>query len=272
MIVRRTPNSAWAITGAIVLVTGIFLMAWTWHWLGDSRYGGVATIDETISRRMDHPAPEITSGVEVSQTFVASDNDLTEVQLFLGTYIRTNTSPLVFTLRDSAHNVVATSQVDPATVLDNAYRPFIFDRIVDSRGKTYEATLTSPSGQSGNAFTAWISACDCYPKGELSISGVPHPDEDLVMRVDYHHDGVTTWRELLNRMSQYKPTISKGAGLVLLTGIGALFTLAALAYVTFSLVSTAEAQGEDRPRPLMIACALIVALIVVLLTGAYQGI
>ena len=43
----------WGIAGIIVVATAILLLAWAYQWLGDTKYGGVATIDETISRAMN---------------------------------------------------------------------------------------------------------------------------------------------------------------------------------------------------------------------------
>jgi Na+-transporting methylmalonyl-CoA/oxaloacetate decarboxylase gamma subunit len=263
---------AWAIASIVVAATTVLLLAWAYHWLGDTRYGGVATIDETISHRTDEPTPEITSSLRVSQTFIATDNDLTEVQVFLATYARENTATLVMTLRDESGSIVARGEAGQQTIANNAYHPFIFDRIADSLGETYEVTLTSPNGKTGNAFTAWTGNCDCYPAGELSITGTPQPDKDLAMRVNYHHDGVVTWRELLDRMSQYKPLIFKGAGLVLLALLSMAFALAALGAFTLSVVPRAEDQRDQYAKPLWIGAALVVAIIVLLLTGAYEGI
>lgn len=272
MIAPAQPYRAWAIAALVVAATAVLLLAWAYQWLGDTKYGGVATIDETISRAMNQPAPEITSNVEVAQTFVASDNDLTEVQVFLGTYIRENTAPLVFTLTSSTGIDLYETMVDPKTIIDNAYHPFIFDRISDSRGKAYQVTLSSPLGEPGNAFTAWTSSCDCYPLGELSISGAPQPDKELVMRVTYHHDGVVTWRELLDRMSQYKPLIFKGVGLVMLAMLSAAFALGTLGAFTLAVVPRAEKQRDQYAHPLWIAAAAVVAVIVLWITGAYEGI
>jgi hypothetical protein len=58
--------------------------------------------------------------------------------------------------------------------------------------------------------------------------------------VAYQNPGVSTWRELLNRMSQYKPEFFKGALLVAI-GVGA-FGFSVLAFAVFAV-----APGGDRP-------------------------
>lgn len=259
----------WGAAGAVVIVAGAMMLIWVVRLLSSSTYSPVSTVDEMISRQTDIPTPEITSGVTVTQTFVASDDDLTEVQVFLGTYMRANTVPIVFTLSEQDGRVVRTAQADPATIEDNAYHPFIFDPIPDSRGRTYWATISSPTARSKNAFAAWLGNCDCYSNGVLSINGRPSPDQELAMRVDYQHSGVVVWKELVNRMSQYKPGILKGAGIVLLGVVSTALALAGLGAATLSVFPRGEAQQW---RPIWIAMSVVVAVVVVLLTGAYEGI
>ncbi len=268
---RGTRHRLWSATVAfaVAVATCTVMLMWVLRLLNSPSYGGVSTIDEMINRHTDVPTPEITGDVRISQTFVASDDDLTEVQVFLGTYIRVNTVPLVLTVTDGSGRAVRTINADPATIYDNAYHPFIFDPIPDSRGKTYTATISSPTATPGNAFAAWLGNCDCYPGGLLSVNGQPRQDQELVMRVDYQHSGIVVWKELINRMSQYKPGIVKGAGIVLLGLIATTLALAALGAVTLSVIPPDDVQ---RCRPLWLGVSVIVAVAVILLTRTYSGI
>jgi hypothetical protein len=268
VIVRAGQYRRWGVAGVVAVFTGAVMLAWVLRLLNSSTYGGVSTIDEMISRQTDVPAPEITADVRVSQTFVASDNDLTEVQIFVGTYARVNTVPLVFTLSEGNGPALHTIRADPVAIYDNAYHPFIFDPIPDSRGKAYTVTISSPRAKPGNAFTVWLGNCDCYPDGRLSVNGRPRQDQELAMRVDYQHSGVVVWKELINRMSQYKPEIVKGAGLLLLGFASTVFALAALGAV---VLSAGPAKGEQG-RSLWIAVSVVVAVAIVLMTHAYSGI
>ena len=268
-MVRARQYRRWGVAGAVVVITGGVMLIWVLHLLNSPSYGGVSTIDEVINRQTDVPAPELTADVRVSQTFVASDNDLTEVQIFVGTYMRANTAPLVLTLTDARGNIVRTASADPTPIYDNAFHPFFFDLIQDSRGKTYTTTISSPTAAPGNAFAVWLGNCDCYPDGLLSMNGVASPEQEMAMRVDYQHSEVVVWRELINRMSQYKPEIAKGAGIVLLGFISTALALAALGAVTISVIPRGAA---GRARPLWLAVSVVVAIAVVLLTGSYKGI
>ncbi len=271
MIARDSHHRLWSAAAAIAVAAGtsIVMLIWVVRLLNSPAYGGISTIDEMINRRTDVPTPEITGDMRVSQTFVASDDDLTEVQVFLATFMRANTVPLVFTLTDGSGQVVRTVSAEAVTINDNTFHPFIFEPIPDSRGKTYTAAISSPAATEGNAFAAWLGNCDCYPPGVLSIDGRARQDQELVMRVDYQHSGVVVWKELINRMSQYKPEIVKGAGIVLLGLVSTALALAALGAVTLSVIPPGEAS---RVRALWLGVSVVVAIAVVLLTGSYEGI
>ncbi|HET8945067.1 MAG TPA: hypothetical protein VFO59_09830 [Dehalococcoidia bacterium] len=258
----------WVFAGLVVSLTGAVMLAWVLNLLTGPTYAGVSTVREVINRNGQVMAPEIAGDVRISQTFVASEDDLEEVGILLDTFDRVNTEPIDFTLSDGNGQVQRAVQADPVTIHNFAYHPFVFDPIPDSRGKTYTATISSAGAEPGNAFATWLGNCDCYPEGIVSINGNERPDQELVMRVDYHHQGVVVWRELINRMSQYKPEIVKGAGLVLL---GVLSTTLALATLGAVVTSPGASEGE-RMRPLWIAVSVIVAMVVVLLTGAYEEI
>ena len=251
MIARLPANRQRLIAAVVALVLGAFLAFWVRDLLDSPRYSAVTQTEELISRRTDFPAPEITRGGTLSQTFVATDDDLTEVQVLIGTYVRQNTASLILEL--SADGVKRTVRADPATITDNQFHGFTFAPIEDSRGKTYTATLSSPDGRAGNAFTAWVGECDCYPDGALSINGLRHDDEELAMRIEFAHQDVVIWRELLNRMSQYKPGIVQGAGLVLLGLVGTALALGAVAGVTLAVMPESE---DERRRPVWLTSRL----------------
>jgi len=248
---------------------GGFLLFWVLRLLESPLYGGVSVVEEVISRQTDVGTEEITSSMTVSQTFVATDDDLTEVRVFLGTSMRPNSAPLVLTLEDEGGRVVRSAQADPAAVTDRSYHPFVFQPLPDSGGRLYTVTLSSPGGTSGNAFTAWLGNCDCYPDGEPAVNGRPRPEQELAMRVAYHHEDVVVWRELVNRMSQYKPEIMKGAWIVIMAAVSSLLGLASLGAFVFTTVPPgASSQG----RPLWLFASVVAAAAVVVLTRAYSGI
>jgi hypothetical protein len=267
MIARLGANRQWWIAAAVALAVGVFLAYWVRDLLNSPRYGAVTQTEELISRRADLPAPELTRGVTLSQTFVATDDDLTEVQVLMATFARQNTAEVVFKLQGD--RVTRTVRSNSASMIDNQFHGFTFATVEDSGGKTFTATLSSPDGKPGDSVTAWLGNCDCYADGSPTISGEKREDLELAMRIEFAHEGVTIWRELLNRMSQYKPGIVQGAGLVVLGLLGTGLALVALAGVTLATMPKSDDEGR---RPAWLYASIVVAVIVVLATGSLSRI
>jgi hypothetical protein len=256
------------VAALLPLTLGVFLLAWTWSLVDGPRFDSVPTTRELFSYRTDTPVGEITSGVAIEQSFLATRDYLTQVDINMATYVRDNSPDLVFELVDENGVTVRRVEVRPETIIDNQFHAFRFEPIADSTGEQYIARLTSPDGQIGDAFTAWAGDCDCYPGGALFVNGVEQPDSELAMRASYTRPGVVVWRELLDRMSQYKPLIFKGAGLVLVAAIATAMSLAALGWVAGAAVR--RSPPEVQPRILWLAASLIAVAIVLLITTPYS--
>lgn len=257
-----------AIAVLVPVVLGIIMMAWSWNLLGGARYAGVPTTRVLFSYRADTTVGEITSGTTIEQSLLATEDYLSQVDINMGTYFRRNTQTVVFALEDEEGNTVRALEERPETIADNQYHAFQFEPIPDSAGRRFVATLTSPKGSAGNAFTAWAGDCNCYEDGALFVNGVEQLDSDLSMRASYTRPDVVVWRELLDRMSQYKPLIFKGVGLVLVGTIASLLSLAALGVISFD--AQRRAMEEMRPRYLWLAASIIAVVIVMLITTPYS--
>ena len=227
----------------------------------------MATDVRTVNDRADTSIGEIVVGVSVSQSFEATEPNLARIEVLLATYQRSNTAPLLLSLREYPSNgalPLRTVEVEPDTIRDNSYHAFRFAPIADSSGKAYLLTLESPGAESGNAFTALIGNCDCYPDGALFLQGEQQPQLDLAFQTGYQNRQVPSVAgELVDRMSQYKPWFFKGAALP-------VFGLLALSLILLTVGSFFSSLFSGRqPRPswawLPIACLSMVTLILVLI-------
>ena len=241
---RLAPWTALAVAAA----AGLLVLCWSVAILAQDRYGsGLTTIWEPINARPDEPAPEITRGVEVTQTFVSLADGLREVDIQMATFDRANTATLVFILsRENNTGQAALRQLEiPASdIRDNDYFAFIFDPIADSSGDRFAVTLTSPGGRRGSAVTAWTGLCDCYADGSLYIDGEEEPGRELTMRVAHASGPASVSEELVNRMSQYKPELVKGASLVFLGALSVVLALMSIAYFTVGLAQRIEPEFQ----------------------------
>lgn len=177
----------------------------------------ITTDVRTVSGQADTSLGEIVAGVSVSQTFQATEPNLARIEVLLSTYGRQNTMPLLLSLREyPSVDAPPLRRVEarPDTIRDNSYHAFEFAPIPDSSGRAFLLTLESPGAVTGDAFTALIGQCDCYPEGALILQGESQRQLDLAFRLGYKNRQLTSVSgELLDRMSQYKPWFFKGVAL-----------------------------------------------------------
>jgi hypothetical protein len=246
-------------------LAALVLILWTLSILKEERYEtGLSTVRTSINNTGNEVAGEITSRVVVSQSFVATRDDLSEVSIQLATYNRVNTPPVVFTLsRTLGSAPLRTIEVPPEGIDDNTYHKFSFEPISDSAGQRYFVSIGSPQGRMGNAFTVWMGKCDCYGDGDAFINGVIQPDRELVMQVVYSIETGGVGEELVNRMSQYKPEAVKGLVLVLTAFAAA--ALAALAVGMCTRRPLAESGQQGFPwawvAASVLACLALVPIV-----------
>jgi 4-amino-4-deoxy-L-arabinose transferase-like glycosyltransferase len=132
------------------------------------------SFDCLVNLKADVPAGEIVKDSRFTQTFLSDCSGLNEIEVYLATYARTNTSSLGFRLRDSETLQLLAEQYIPATELvDNQWHLFKFESQLASKGKHYQITLLSPDAQPGNAVSVWQSNTDVYPDGEAAVNHKP---------------------------------------------------------------------------------------------------
>ncbi|HWP47283.1 MAG TPA: hypothetical protein VNM22_08995 [Candidatus Limnocylindrales bacterium] len=134
----------------------------------------------------DQTVGEIFGDKKIGQTFRAEAKNLTGIEVFLATYARTNTFPIIFHLKETpdAPTDLFTQTLPAWQIRNNAYHRFRFPVIPDSQGKSYYFSLESPESRPGNAITAWRHSEDRYKNGSLWIHGVEEKG-DLTFRTVY---------------------------------------------------------------------------------------
>ena len=200
-----------------------------------------------LNLRSDEVAGEIHGQATVTQTFRAALPNLSRVEVRLATYARVDDVSLRLELRSaSSGRLVRVAQAPPGAVEDNTFHTFEFDPIPESEGIQYVATLRSPDARPGNALTAWVGRCNCYPSGHLILNGVQRYDLDMALQVGYATAAENWLTELLNRLSQYKPRFFKGSIFVLLMLLWLIFAIVALTILVASASRRPEASVGPR--------------------------
>jgi hypothetical protein len=118
---------------------------------------------------------EIVRDRRFTQTFTSEcAGRISEIELYLATYARTNTSTLGLRLTDLDTQQRLVDQLVPAAkIADNQWQSFTFDPVPDSKGTHYRVTLWSSDAQPGNAVSVWRSATDTYADGEAAVDHQP---------------------------------------------------------------------------------------------------
>jgi hypothetical protein len=113
------------------------------------------------------PVGEIAGSNKPGQTFVATDDNLSQVQVLGATYGRVLTGTLVFHLKaaPNAPTDLVTQDLSLAGLSDNTWWPITFPPIRQAAGRTFYFYLESPGARAGNAATLWYNSDDLYAGG-----------------------------------------------------------------------------------------------------------
>ncbi len=152
------------------------------------------------------PAGEIRGPITIGQTFAAPNNGLYRIDVMMATYARQNTQDVIFHLRQSPEEEVDLAQIviNASEIEDNTLRPFIFDPIPYSAGRSYYFFFESPLSVSGDAVTVWGHFEDQYPNGQ-GFRNHQHSAGDLTF-LSYYRPGLLEKADiLLDRLAENKP-------------------------------------------------------------------
>ncbi len=140
--------------------------------------------------RQNQTTGELYDTITIGQSFVATQDDLSRIDIMLATYARENTHEIIFELREAeAQNPAIIQTIKAQSIKNNAYHSFRFDPISNSIGRTYIFSLSSPGSEPGNAITAWYHTDDVYSDGTAFINDSAIQG-DLRFRV-YHSYSLT---------------------------------------------------------------------------------
>lgn len=167
---------------------------------------------------------ELLASTSVGQTFIAKYSGLCGVELYLATYARRNTGPLIFhlqTILDATDLVTIT--LDASQIKDNAYHAFEFAPLWNVKGQLFYFFIEAPQAVPGNAITVWGTKEDAYTEGEAIIKGVHRSDiRDLTFRLRFCPPLVEKASFFLHRLTANKPSIWGDANLYVCLGVSYL--------------------------------------------------
>ncbi|MEO6458777.1 MAG: hypothetical protein ABIO92_10990, partial [Chloroflexia bacterium] len=233
-------------------------------------------------RRMDRSngiVGPLMHGTSVGQSFVARYENLSGVEVLIGTYGR-GASPskatLVMHLRSSPSPGLdmATVTLPPQQAIgENPWYTFKFPPIADSQDKTFYIEVESPDGRADNGLTLywWESnpglPTDPYPQGTAYRNGTPQGG-DLAFGLNYAPSPIKAWAQMGRAASANVPP----AFILILLLMVVL--LVYIAYRLQALLRHSDARKRLLARwslPFVLGVALLNGLLYLFLIPPWQG-
>ncbi len=185
-------------------------------------------------------------GTGATQTFVASRDGLSGINILFGGSQTKNGGTLSITLLDaSCHGKIFERKgFTTSFETENSFR-FSFPLIADSKGKTFcLATQFAPAKGSKKA-AVFVTANTLSEEAlSLSLNGEARPGESLSFRPVYRNETFfADFVELIQRMSQYKPWFLKGT---FLAGIALLSIGLTFGFLIFSIALASKELPEKK--------------------------
>lgn len=238
MTKTRSHLDAGTITGVLMATLAAGIMGWTSSALHQPELkSGVSVIFGNLNSYVDVAVGQISANESIGQTFRATQSNMSRVDIRLATYGRTNEAPVILTLTGYPSGApVRVVVAAPGDFQDGRYHTFRFPPVRESAGREFLMTLESPEATPGNPLSSWAGNCDCYPGGVAVLNGEPQHQLDLTIRIGYWNQTAAVTRELIGRLSQYKPGFFKGGALVILAVLALGLVIVVVGYFTFSLM------------------------------------
>jgi hypothetical protein len=133
------------------------------------------------------PGP-LANGHTFSQTFIGQTDGLCSIEFLVATY-QTSISPgavtAVLVASTPRRRILASKEIEAASISDNHYSRFDFSPILQSKGVVFELLLTPHDLPPSAKFTVWLTAKSAYPGGASYVDRVPTGAGDLVLTASH---------------------------------------------------------------------------------------
>lgn len=147
-----------------------------------------------------NPTPSVFGQRVLGQTFQARSDNLSKIEIMLGTFGRENDRDVVFELGTPGGPVLGRKVFNASTVRGGLFNTFTFPPQKHSKGKDYYFSLTSPESTNGNSICAWMNREDIYPGGKYFVNE-RNPGGDLVFRTYSRKPVFAAFRRILQERS-----------------------------------------------------------------------
>lgn len=118
---------------------------------------------------------EITNEQNISQKFVAVDNDLKSISIYVATLGRQNSGNISFKILDEENNIIGQVSTDMSNIEDNSWVDIDIIDQEESKDKNYSIEIYSDEATTGNAIVTYVGKslqnATNYIQGDVEQSG-----------------------------------------------------------------------------------------------------
>lgn len=131
-----------------------------------------------------NPSPNIYADNIVGQTFTPQKDNISRVELLLGTYERENDKDVEFSLwaLDPEKKLLAKKTFNASTVQNNLFNAIDFFPVPVAKNTKYYFQLRSPQSTPDNSICVWMNGKDIYKEGAFTYNNT-EAKGDLVFRM-----------------------------------------------------------------------------------------
>jgi hypothetical protein len=131
-----------------------------------------------------NPSPAVWHENSVGQTFVSQRDNISRIEVMLGTFGRENNKDIVFSLwaLTPEKELLAEERFNAAIVADNLFHAITFRPVPVTKNMEYYFQLMSPQSTPDNSICVWTNREDIYDQGAF-IYNNQEAKGDLVFRV-----------------------------------------------------------------------------------------
>ncbi len=130
------------------------------------------------------PSPNIYAENIVGQTFIPQRDNISRIEVMLGTYGRENDKDIILSLwaETPERKLLAEKNFNASTVQNNLFNAIDFHTVPVLKNKKYYFQLQSPQSTPGNSICVWMNGRDIYKHGAFMYNN-KEAKGDLVFRV-----------------------------------------------------------------------------------------
>jgi len=131
-----------------------------------------------------NPSPNIYAENIVGQTFIPQRDNISRIEVMLGTYGRENDKDLIFSLwaLTPERKLLAKKNFNASTVRNNLFNAIDFHPVPVLKNKKHYFQLQSPQSTPENSICVWMNGKDIYKHGAF-IYNNKEAKGDLIFRV-----------------------------------------------------------------------------------------